>query len=232
VVGMERVREQIRRAVVSVAGGEPRVMVLHGAQGSGRRTLIREAVAASRREGLKLVGRPDPDRTLPETVDHLGGPAVVPLDGDRPAAVQLAQHVLEHRRPCLALLRSSRPVPSLAETDARHLTPPPLTADELGHLLTLAGRDPGKAEALHRVSRGLPGAALGQLRRARKPRGLTEPQKRLLAETANRAVGVPDLARRMELSLHGLVDLAEPLLEMGLLVELDEGAALLAVPGG
>jgi biotin operon repressor len=57
---------------------------------------------------------------------------------------------------------------------------------------------------------------------------LTDNQRRLLDATRGGARSVEDLAAGLGLSEHALVDLAEELLDKGLLVEVDDGAALAA----
>jgi eukaryotic-like serine/threonine-protein kinase len=61
---------------------------------------------------------------------------------------------------------------------------------------------------------------------ARDP--LTPRREALLAAVADGAVSVSELATALGMGPHAVLDLAEPLLDAGLLVEVDEGAALAA----
>ncbi len=227
VLGMSRVREPLRQAVVALSEGRGGVIVLHGSEGSGRKTLIREAAAAALREGIPVITRPRPGADLLETIAG-GGPSVLPLDGGTALARRACELVLTERRAVLCLVRADRPLLALGRLGARHLAPPPLGVEEVGQLMAIWRHDPIHAAILHRVTRGLPGALVGQLRRSRRPSSLSEQERELLEATAEAAVPIPELAERLSLSELALVDLAEPLLDRGLLVEIDGGASLRA----
>jgi hypothetical protein len=150
----------------------------------------------------------------------------VPLDGAQETALEVARAVLVQGLPVLCLVRASQPLLPLARLGARHLSPPALQPGEVARLMRLYRYDPAQAEALQRATRGLPGAVTGQLRRG-GPVALSAPERRLLAAAAGQPAPIPELARSLELSEHELVDLAEPLLDRGLLVELEDGASLM-----
>ena len=78
-------------------------------------------------------------------------------------------------------------------------------------------------------TRGLPSAVRAYVGPSVTPDPkLTDEQRRLLDATRAGARSLEDLAAGLGLSEHALVDLAEELLDMGLLVEIDDGAALAA----
>ena len=75
----------------------------------------------------------------------------------------------------------------------------------------------------------MPGALLALLNSPleRIP-GLGEQERTLLSLTADRGMRVDELARRLGIGEHALIDLAEPLLDRGLLLEEEDGDRLRA----
>ncbi len=226
IVGMYKEREILRHAVVDVLQGGRSMFVVHGTAGSGRRALIREAVQACVREGLRLV--PPGDRASILAAVSVGGPCVVALDGDAEGGESLLQQLILTDTPVLVLARVERPMLSLARRGARHLTPPRLSLEEATLLLEAMGYDANRAEVLHRRSAGLPGAIQGLL--APTPlAGLSASARKVLQHLHNGAVTVPGLAALLELREHQLLDLVEPMMDRGMVVASADGMWLSAV---
>lgn len=228
IVGMQREREVLRRAVVRVADGMPGVVVVHGKCGSGRATLIREALCAARREGLEVIEGRDARQAL-ALVRARRAPSVVSLDFTSGQDVGGVSRILVRKLPVLVVVRSERPLMSLTAVGARHISPPRLTEKQVTALLEHQSGDVRRAKEIVQRTRGLPSAVRAYV----GPTGATNPvltdnQRRLLDATRGGARSVEDLAAGLGLSEHALVDLAEELLDKGLLVEVDDGAALAA----
>lgn len=230
IVGMSRERDVLRKAVAAAIDGKPGLVVVHGAPGSGRQTLIRESLAVGRREGATIIeGIPDP-RDILDALRHASVPTLVATTASGRATTDVAARILGERLPALLLVRAARPLMTLSAIGARHLTPSPLGPAQVGLLLEAFGLDPGRAMEIHRRTRGLPGAVVGYAQPpAEGISGLTPEQRDLLEATAAGKVGVADLARMLGVGEHTIVDWAEPLLDLGVLEEVDDGAALQAV---
>ncbi len=238
VLGMEDEREELRRAVVGAADGETRVAVLYGVPGSGRRTLIAEAVEHARREGLPYLKGADPQAVLSSV---RGGsterPPVTVMKASHAGARNLAEVMLAEKLRGLLLLLADRPVPGLAAPMAIQLTPAPLEMHDAARLVRLYQADPGLAEAWSRQSMGLPAAILGRIRAWMRANGLTFQQDgRLPADaqkiydalhTHAKAVPVPDLAAEVSMTEHQLLDHCEVLFAEDLVQSTDDGRALL-----
>ena len=228
VVGMQREREVLRRAVVSVADSVPGVVVVHGKAGSGRNTLIREALAAARREGLDVVEGRDAREAL-ALVTRQPSPSVVALDFTGGHDVGAVSRILVKKLPVLVVVRSERPLMSLTGVGARHISPPRLTERHIAGLLEHHGGDVKRAKEILQRTRGLPGAVRAYVGPTETNHlQLSNDQRRLLDATRVGPRTLVELADVLVLSEHALVDLAEELLDLGLLVEVDDGAALAA----
>jgi len=230
VIGMNAAREPLRQAVVRLTEGRGGVFVLHGQEGSGRRAIIREAVAAARREGIHIISKPLAGCSLTETVLRAAAPSVLALDGAQAVALDVAEAVLTQQPPVLCLLRSDQAIIPLERMGARHIAPAPLEVAEVERLMIAYRHDPTHAAVLHRATRGLPGAVYGQLRQGGAS-ALSTMERRLLRATTRRAVPIPRLAEALAISELAIVDLAEPLIDRGLMVELEDGACLMAARG-
>ncbi|MCB9764912.1 MAG: serine/threonine-protein kinase PknK [Alphaproteobacteria bacterium] len=231
VVGTRREREALRRMVVKVAEGEGQVVVVHGPEGSGRSALIREAVMAARREGFKILEGLDNAREALQAIRDHDGPTVVTAQGRGRTSRDLGARVLAERLPCLVLIESSGPMMTLGSLGARHLSPTPLTVEEVAWVLEAWGLDPSDAAELHAETGGRPGPVMTHVRSpAAGVTGISMNQRRLLEALAQGPASIERLAEQLGVSLHGVIDLAEPLLDRGLLVEQDEGALLATAP--
>jgi hypothetical protein len=163
VVGMIDARRQLHRAIARAVDGQPGVVVLHGPPGSGRRTLVAEALRTARVEGLRALDDAQDTDTILEAARR-GRRPVVTRRADDPAAVELTTTLLREGLAALVLLVASAPSAPLAQAGARHLTPPPLTREEalrIGHWLRVP--EP-LAEGAWRASQGLPRALWLRLR--------------------------------------------------------------------
>lgn len=239
VLGMHAEREELRKAVVGAADGEPRVVVLYGPAGSGRRTLITEAVEYARREGLPYVKASDPKQALAQLRAEKGSSVLVlrSMNSSR----RLAQLVLDEGLPSLVLLYADRPVPTLPARGVVQLTPSPLDVREVAQLARVWGADPENAEAWWRESLGLPIGVVGRIRRWRREQGggafdpavLPAESRRVLEVIREKGeVAVPALAEALSLGEHQLLDQCEVLFAEGVVSATDDGSALRAVQGG
>ncbi len=223
VVGMLQEREVLRRMVALAANGHPEVVVLHGPRGSGRTTLIREALTAARRQGLQVVRVED----VADPLDTGGPPSVVALDGNRPEHVELVGRILSADLPWLVLVRADRPLPSLVALGSRQVVPSPLDREAISVLLEHYGQPTADAEVLLERTAGLPGEVRSCIREATQPhRSMNRLQRGLLDAVADGPMRLPALAATLGIWEHELLDVAEPLLDSGRLVELDGGEAL------
>ncbi len=223
VVGMQQEREVLRRMVALAANGHPEVVVLHGARGSGRTTLIREALTAARRQGLQVVEV----RRGGLTLERGGPPSVIALDGNRPDHVELVGRVLSNDLPWLVLVRADRPLPSLVSLGSRQVQPSPLDREAIAMLLEHYGRPTSEAQALAEATGGLPEAIRAAIQEATHPhRSLNRVQRGLVDAVTAGPVRLPELARRLGIGEHELLDVAEPLIDSGRIEELEAGLAL------
>jgi len=230
ILGMHREREALRRLVVLALDEQPALAVIHGAAGSGRGTLIREATEVARREGMQLL-RHQPGDGVSAALDSImrearRRPTVVTMDASTPEVAQLAARLHALRPPGLVLVRAARPIGPLLALGARHISPPPLSEEEVELLLLHLGHDPTRAPELRRLSAGRPGALLILLHRHELPSDISDRERQLLLAASRGPIAVTDLATRMSLGEHDLLDLVEPLLDRGLLSESPDGTTV------
>ncbi len=234
IVGMAEEREALRRAVVGAADGEPRVVVVYGPAGCGRRTLISEAVEAARREGLPYLKTTDP-RAVIAQVKQSGAGAVAVLRGALGSARKAAQQVLDEGLPALLLLHSERPIPGLDAKGVVQITPTPLDVRDVARLARVWGADASRAEFWCRESLGLPIAVVGRIRSSKRVLAGTEfdpavlpveSRKVLEAVTRLRSVSVVALAEELQLTEVMLLDHCEVLFAEAVLHASEDGATL------
>jgi predicted Ser/Thr protein kinase len=237
ILGMHEEREALRRAVVGAVDGEPRVVVLYGPAGSGRRTLITEAVEHARREGLPYLKGADARTAITQLkAEKLAGVIVL---RSQPPARRLAQRVLDEAIPCLLLLHADRPFPNVAQKSVVQLTPSPLSARDVAMLARVSGADPDNAQRWWRESLGLPIGVIGRIRSWKRqqsgdpldPSVLPSEARRIL-ETLQQEGTQPVrvLAEKLELGEHILLDHCEVLFAEGLVGSSEDGDALHVVP--
>jgi biotin operon repressor len=230
VVGMSRERGALREAMATALDGGSQVIVLHGGDGCGRRTLIQETIALARREGMRV--RQGPGESPKEMLAELAGSkaTLVHCQGGGREVLRFAARLLAEQPPALCLIRSERPLMPLTNLGARHLSPTRLELHHVQLMLAAADQDVARGPEILDRTRGRPGAVAGYVQPlARGLVGLTPRQQELLRVTATNPVALPELSALLDLSEHALLDLAEPLLDRGLLVEVQDGYALQAV---
>lgn len=221
VLGMADERDRLRRAVVAALDGEPRAVVVYGPSGTGRRTLVTEAVEAARREGMPYLKGVRPNEALQRIAAAPVAPVLV-LRANQRGAQQLARAVLSESHPALLLLHADHPIPSLAR--AEQLTPVPLSLEDFRVLAAGAGVEGADLEAAWRGTAGLPAAARAAIGRLQATAGhevswgfLSREARTVLKVLREREqVLLPDLAAALELSEHAVLDHAEVLIAGGL----------------
>ncbi|MEQ1568172.1 MAG: serine/threonine-protein kinase [Myxococcota bacterium] len=236
VLGMADEREELRRAVVGAADGEPRIVVLYGVAGSGRRTLIAEAVEYARREGMPYLRGTDPQGAIP-AIREAGAPSVLVMKAQHRGARQLAETVLKDKLGCLVLLHADRPVAGLSAHGAIQLTPSPLSASDASRLAQVWSADASLAEDWWRKSMGLPIAILGRIRAWRRDHGQSVTQHAPLPAESRKIYDalrnrpkmkslVLELAAELQMTEHLLLDHCEVLFAEGLLEPADDGLSV------
>ncbi len=234
VLGMLEEREELRQAVVGAADGEPRVVLLYGPPGCGRRTLISEAVEYARREGLAYLKGSDPREAL-QTLKKSTKPQVLVMRGNSKGGRKLAQIVLTEGLPCLFLLHSDRPIPALAQRGAIQITPAPLGEVDTSRLARMYGAETELSDLWWRDSLGLPIAVLGRIRAWKRSEtgadfdmaDLPPDSKVILAALKDATkLSLGDLAGRVEMGEHTVLDHCEVLFAEGLIEAADDGKAL------
>lgn len=163
VLGMRPERDALARAVVRASDGEAQVVCLYGPPGSGRRTLIAEAIQNARRLGLASVQVDELDDRFFK--DALSGrrPVIVVARGRQRRSVEVAQAFLKTQAAGLVLLHTERPIPSLGER-AVHLSPSPLEPADVARLARHMRVDPEIAEQAWERWAGQPGAVIAAMR--------------------------------------------------------------------
>jgi hypothetical protein len=223
IIGMSIARASLRSLVSVAVRGQGGVVVVYGPDGSGRQTLIDEAVRAAVQEGLptsldiskvqKML-----NRTLVEEVILFAGNA------SDPDAVALASRILADRLPCLLFLRSKQPLVVLERRGARHVVPGTLTEEEIGQLLQSMDLPNAQAGELWRRSKGHAGKIHRALELKNKGAAQLSPiELSLLKESHDEPIALQDLATKLMIGKHATVDLAERLVDLGLLKVLDDG---------
>ncbi|MEZ4239827.1 MAG: serine/threonine-protein kinase [Myxococcota bacterium] len=239
VLGMHEEREELFRAVVGAADGEPRVVVVYGVPGSGRRTLIAEAVDYARREGLAYLRGTDPAAAAAAMRDA-GRPTVLVMKAAPRGVQQLAETMLREGPGGLLLLHADRPVPQLGAAGAIQLTPSPLSSTDAVRLARVWNADLDQAEVWWRQSMGLPAAILARIRAWRRVRGMSLSTHGALSAESRRIYEalkarpkhrstVAELAAELQLGEHALLDHCEVLLAEELIEPAEDGLSLVLV---
>ena len=227
VVGTRRERETLRELIVAAGQGDGHVVIVHGPQGSGRSTLIREAVISARREGFRVFEDVVNPREAIAAVRAHQAPCLITAKGRGRSSMELGAKLLAEKLPCLALIEADAPMMTLESLGAVHLTPSALTVSEVAWVLEAWGLDPQGAEALHKRTDGLPADVMAYVRSPGAGVADIGAQERLiLAMVAHGPISVERLAEGLECTLHEALDRADALLARGILTELDDGARL------
>ena len=154
-------------------------------------------------------------------------PFALRLEEDDVHTHALRAAIQSRQLPGITLLRAESPPPASSRSVC--VRPARLSEADLAKMLSSAGLLQSSAPDIHRMTRGHPGVVRDDIRHRGLPSDLTTAQRSLLAAVSTEPRSLYVLARCLGLSEHDLLDLAEPLLERGLLEARDGGAALLAV---
>ena len=219
VVGMHSERARLRRAVASAADGSPSIVVVYGPPGSGRKTLLQVAMRSARREGLEYVKTPDDGGLFKAIREAKTTPVAV--CSPTPTAVAAMKRLVLGQVPCLVMFRSESPVPALKPAQAVHITPSPLTPEDVRQLARIYGADPRRAVEWHHLCQGLPRAARRLVKahaHGNKKKAISRGEFQVIdAVRANGSVDIDMLAKLTRTKRHTLLDLCESLVAQNLL---------------
>ncbi len=217
VLGMARARMKLMSEVARASDGAGVVVVVHGPAGSGRRTLIHEALKAARLEGMEIHSKLDIARF--KEAWAAGSRPVAFARASSKDARRLGRAVLGADQGALLLLYSPRASASL--TKAVQLTPDSFDSDDatrLGRWLGVANM--GEVAKARTATRGHPRTvwiALEHLATRhldeRAPFALPPASHRVLEalEQHNGVLPLDRLARLADLRLTALPDATAPL---------------------
>lgn len=130
VLGMTRARMRLMAEVGRASDGNGAVVVLHGPAGSGRRTLIHEALKAAKLEGMEIQAKLDVTRF--KAAMAAGARPVAFARASSKEARRLGRTILSGSQGALLLLFSPRASASLGK--AVQITPDSLDADDATRL--------------------------------------------------------------------------------------------------
>jgi hypothetical protein len=209
---------------------------VYGPPGSGRLTLITEAVEAAVREGLTYLSGVQPAAAETAIAEREGTPVLVFRSRQRNAQM-VTQQILEAGQPALVLVHSDRPLPRLVGAGAEQLTPAPLNRTDATQLVASLGGDMALAEAWRDESHGLPIGIIGRCRAWLRDRAGAEPD---LSQVPGRSrailqalqahpsgeLSLVELAQAVRMKETALLDHCEALLAEALVEPAQGGAAL------
>ncbi len=237
IVGMDAERDALSRSVIAAADGGPRIVVVWGPPGSGRSTLIQEAIAAARREGLAHL-KEGSTHDIVESALSTRRPFVISVDASTPGAMAEIGRLVEAMHPGLCLIRANHGLVALGHDEPIvRVTPSSLTQPEGARLLTnMAPAD--RVDAIWRDAFGQPGAMLARVRRIQREAGgdpseydaVIAPATRRVLQTLRRlapdddaGVAIARVAASIGLDEHEVVDHLDLLEAEGLVQITDEG---------
>ncbi|NCG21195.1 MAG: protein kinase [Rhodobacterales bacterium] len=239
ILGMFEERDALRKAVVGAADGEPRVVVVYGPPGSGRRTLISEAVEFARREGLRYHKSSDIRQTL-AAIKSEGAPTVAVLRGSSKNAQKLSLLILRDGLKALILLHADRPIQSIVAKGAITLTPSPLSAVEARRLTRMMNADEDLSLDWWREVLGLPIGLLGKIRAWHRKENGEPIDLKVLPKSALKildalrkpnSLPVPKLASATGFNENELLDHCEVLFAEALIEATEDGNAIRILEG-
>lgn len=222
-VGMDRERDQLRRALVDTLGGGRSMVVLHGPAGSGRGALIRELTRSAQRERLRVLPPGSEDAVLGEPAG--GEPFLLALDAGATGSDAMLLRLLSAPAAGLILVRSDRPMPALTRRGARHLSMSVLTLDDIALILESCGHARHRRETVLRQSSGLPAAIQWILNPVPTP-SLPPMAQKVMEYLRAGTLTVPSLSQRLDMPEHQVLDIVEPMIDRGLVAASIDGVWL------
>ena len=212
IVGNNAPRASLRESIARAQEGQRVQVLVHGNRGSGRRTLIDEAARLAQLY-----------RVPTEIIDMDTDPHLDPIS---------PQWLKKHppSEPGLRLVRARKAYASLEEMGWTHIRVVPLSKPEIQTILSWFGEGLDRLDQIHQESQGHPAAVWAHLGFTEELKPINDSRLRLMASLSEQPRSIELLSRQLGISEHQLLDLAEPMLEQGLLIELDDGRYL-GLPG-
>lgn len=156
VLGMVRARQALHRAVCRAADGGTMVVVVHGPEGSGRRTLLGQALKQAALEGMTVHRHHDPEAFARDAQAGRSPAAAARFDPD--GYVGDAIQFLSSGHAGLLVLQGPVPSRVLANAGALHIAPDALGLTEARHLGQWLGVPPAQVGRAWRRTQGHPQA--------------------------------------------------------------------------
>lgn len=235
VVGMEEERDALARAVVAAADGAFRLAIVYGPPGSGRQTLLQEALDSARREGLALV-KEAPAIDMAGVALRSKRPFVLRFGWTAAGSADAITRLLDRGSGGLCLVLSDRPLAALGASDSIvRITPAPLTASDAVRLLS-SSVPIDAIDAIWRNAYGHPGAMLARARRIKREQGADPadldakiaPSTRRVLQGLRRHGGasIPKLSELIGMMEHEVVEHVDLLAAEGLVVVAEDGMSV------
>lgn len=211
VIGMLDARREIHQAIAAVADGESRAVVVYGPLGTGRRTIIREAVRVASAQGIAYRSQKGPQTAA----------VALAWSGDGQDVVSRAADQLAKPRPTLLLIHHTLPLLALPKDVTHHISPPTWSEQDVTQWAVHRGVALELATAWHRTCQGWPGwmQARHDAETQRRPTILADPM----------AQKILDHVEQQDSRSHLLHRLAR---ELGIREDLANDYAVLLIAGG
>ena len=223
-VGMEAQRTEIGKAVMGAVDGECRVVVVYGPPGSGRRKLIQEGVREAKRVGLHPKKGVEVSKAL-QAGQRLASKPVMALPGNHASTLKIAQQFLQQKQAGLLFIRADKPIAKLFEQSVQ-ITPAPLSLHDAETMAEALGIVHVEIQSVWLQSEGSPSSLLSALAgyipasdssvKWELPRSKATKEILTLLKQAGE-LEIPDLASRLSMHEHEVLDHILPLLAEGTL---------------
>ena len=206
-VGNLTIRSALRDAIAKVVDGESVHILVHGPDGSGRRQLISEATRIGKLAGIEA---------------HISD--LAEIDDLHELERNLAQAIETNEG--LLLIRARHAVENLESFGLLHFRTTPLTVHDVEKILVYEGITSVTAAQIHADTQGHPAAVWARLGRPQAERAATPMAQRLLTSLNQGPLSIQEISDRIGISPHEVLDIADPLMNQGAVIELQQGRLL------